>query len=93
MVEIAVTTVVVERVAPLDLEDERYLRETVFEGYWGEKLRPYLTRKDWSALSLLCDPRSDHYALRRPDFHHAQTLTLVRGVRPGPSPRPLPPSA
>ena len=82
LLDVAVTTIIIERIAPLDDADERYLRETVFEGYWGRKLRPYLSRKDWNTLSALCDPASTHYALRRADFHHLQTLTLVRGRVP-----------
>lgn len=82
LLDVSVTTIVIERVAPLDDADERYLRETVFEGYWGTKLRPYRSRKDWNTLSALCDPASAQYALRRADFHHLQTLTLTRGRVP-----------
>ena len=79
LLDVSVNTIVIERIAPLDEADERYLRETVFQGYWGRKLRPYLSRKDWNTLSALCDPASTQYALRRADFHHLQTLTLVHG--------------
>ncbi len=79
LLDVSVTTIPIERVSPLAVADERYLRETVFEGYWGQKLRPYLSRKDWRALSALTDPSSREYALRRSDFHHLQTLTLVHG--------------
>ncbi len=79
LAEVSVRTITIERLSPLNEGDERYLRQTVFEGYWGTKLRPYLTRADWNTLLALCDPASPHYALTRPDFHHIQTLTLVRG--------------
>jgi ubiquinone/menaquinone biosynthesis C-methylase UbiE len=83
LTNVTVTTTVVERVSPLGPEDERYLREVVFEGYWGEKLRPYLSRADWRTLTALCDPRSPQYAPARADFHHAQTVTLAVGTRSG----------
>ena len=75
-------TIAIERLAPLAPADQRYLQEAVFDGYWGAKLRPYLSSGDWRRLTVLTDPDSAEYALRRPDFHHLQTLTAVVGVRP-----------
>jgi SAM-dependent methyltransferase len=77
--QITASTVVVERTAPLSEIEQRYIQETVFEGYWGSKVRPYLHADDWSELQALCDPASPSYCLRRPDFHHIQTYTVVRG--------------
>lgn len=85
LVEVTSQTVVVERTAPLSDIDREYLVQTVFNGYWGEKLRPYLTVDDWSTVQRLCDPASPDFCLDRPDFHHLQTLTMVTGR---PSPRP-----
>jgi SAM-dependent methyltransferase len=79
--DVRARTVTVERVAPLTSDDEAYLVEALFRGYWGEQLRPYLAPADWGALSALCDPDSPDFCLRRPDFHYLQTFTLVTGVR------------
>ena len=74
-------TTVIERTAPLTKEDETYFVEGVFEGYWGHRVQPYLSPADWAELAALCDPASPHFALRRDDFHHLQTFTLVSGER------------
>lgn len=74
-------TVAIERFAPLAPDDEAYLVEALFRGYWGEQLRPYLAPADWEALSELCDPASPAFCLRRPDFHYLQIFTLLTGVR------------
>jgi hypothetical protein len=71
-------TIVIERIAPLSAADEEYYLEGVFRGYWGHRVQPYLTPGDWEALRALTDPESGRYCLRRPDFHHIQTYTLVR---------------
>ena len=73
-------TVVIERTAPLTAADERYFVEGVFRAYWGHRLRPYLTDADWERLEQWCDPKSPHCCLRRPDFHHLQTLTICSGL-------------
>jgi SAM-dependent methyltransferase len=70
-------TVVIERIAPLAPADEAYLLEAIFRDTWGERLRPYLSVKDFAELTALCDPSHSAYALRRPDFHFLQTFTLV----------------
>jgi len=72
-------TVMLERVSPVDTATERYLVETIFNGTWGERLRPYLTAEDHAELARLCDPQHSSYALRRPDFHFLQSFTLVTG--------------
>jgi SAM-dependent methyltransferase len=77
--KIAVRTVVIERMSPLDAASESYLNETIFRGTWGERLRPYLPPGDFAELAQLCDPLHPHYALRRPDFHFLQTFTLATG--------------
>lgn len=74
-----VRTLVIERVSPLRRSDEEYLLEGIFGGLWGERLRPYLSSGDYAQLGRLCDPRDPQFALRRPDFHFLQTLTLVTG--------------
>ena len=72
-------TFVIERVYPLSASDEDYLLRTIFQDTWGERLRPYLSVEDFTELAQLCDPGSERFALRRPDFHFLQTFTLVMG--------------
>jgi SAM-dependent methyltransferase len=76
---VAVRTVMIERVSPLDSATESYLSETIFRDTWGERVRPYLSADDHAELAALCDPRHPNYALRRPDFHLLQTFTLATG--------------
>lgn len=76
---IAVRTMVLERVGPLRGADEAYLLEAILRGTLGERLRPYLPAKEYEALAMLCDPRHPSFALRRADFHFLQTFTLVVG--------------
>jgi SAM-dependent methyltransferase len=83
LADVIAQTIAIERLAPLAAADQEYLQHAVFEGYWGLKLRPYLSARDWSTLTALTDPASPEYVLRRADFHHLQTLTAVVGVRPG----------
>ena len=77
--DVAARSVVIERLSPLDVASEAYLRETIFRDTWGERLRPYLSADDYQTLQRLCDPKDDAYALRRPDFHFMQTFSLVVG--------------
>jgi len=72
-------TVLLERVSPVDTATERYLVDTIFNGTWGERLRPYLTDEDYAELARVCDPHHSSYALRRPDFHLLQSFTLAMG--------------
>ena len=60
------------RVTPLSGADEAYLLETQFRGTCGERLRPYLAAEDFNP--------ADADALRRPDFHYLQTLSVATGV-------------
>ena len=76
---VATRTYVIERVQPLSERDQEYFSGAVFEGYWGPKLKPYLAGDDWLALQSWCNPASSAYCLDRADFHHIQTLTVVRG--------------
>jgi SAM-dependent methyltransferase len=76
---ITVSTVMIERTSPLDAASESYLRDSIFHGTWGERLRPYLSAADYDELAALCDSTHAHYALRRPDFHFLQTFTLAIG--------------
>jgi SAM-dependent methyltransferase len=76
---ITVRTVMIERVSPLDAASESYLRDSIFRGTWGERLRPYLSPADCTELEGLCDSDHPNYALRRTDFHFLQTFTLVTG--------------
>lgn len=78
---VAVQTMAIERISPLDSAAESYLSEAVFGNTWGQRLRPYLADEDFSELTRLCDPRHPHYALARPDFHFLQTLTVATGER------------
>jgi SAM-dependent methyltransferase len=72
-------TVMIERVFPLDAASESYLRDAIFLGTWGERLRRHMRNDDFEKLAELCDPAHASYALRRPDFHFLQTFTLVVG--------------
>ena len=76
---IIVRTLMIERVFPLDAASESYLKETIFRGTWGERLKPYLSLADYNELSGLCDSDGANYALRRPDFHFLQTFTFATG--------------
>ena len=75
--QVAVRTRMIERIQPLAEADERYLRDAIFRDTWGERLRPYLQPEDFGALARLCDPDDACYALRRPDFHFLQSLTMA----------------
>jgi SAM-dependent methyltransferase len=77
--DVAVNTVMIERVTPLSAADEDYLLETLFRGTWGERLRPYLSADDYHELERLCNPRNPAFALRRDDFHFLQSFTLCVG--------------
>ena len=77
--DVTARTFVIERTPPLAPEDEAYFLEGVFRAHWGEQLRPYLSTEDWLALKRLCDPDSHDFCLRRADFHHLQTFTVVVG--------------
>jgi SAM-dependent methyltransferase len=79
MSHVSARTFVIERVAPLSATDQAYLLEAIFQDTWNERLRPYLSDEDYQELCRLCDPRSPAFALRRPDFHFLQTLTVVVG--------------
>ncbi|ETX04449.1 class I SAM-dependent methyltransferase [Candidatus Entotheonella palauensis] len=79
LARVTAKTIVIERTAPLTREDERYFVEGIFRAYWGHRLRPYLSAKDRNTLEQLCDPNSPKFCLRRPDFHHIQTLTICSG--------------
>lgn len=78
---VSVHTRMIERTHPLTEADKRYLLECIFRGTWGERLRKYLCPEDFSALTRLCDPDDEGYALRRPDFHFLQSLTVAVGTR------------
>lgn len=81
LAHVSARTFMIERISPLRPVDEAYLLQAVFQGTWsmpgGERLRPYLPASDYATLSSLCDPQHPGFALRRPDFHFLQTLTLV----------------
>jgi SAM-dependent methyltransferase len=76
---VAVRTILMERVSPLDQATEHYLQEAIFRDTWGERLRPYLSSEDHEELVRLCDPQHEQFALRRADFHFLQTFTLAMG--------------
>jgi SAM-dependent methyltransferase len=75
--QVNVRTRMIERTQPLTAADERYLLDVIFRGSWGERLRAYLCREDFETLMRLCDPDDVSYALRRPDFHFLQTITIA----------------
>ncbi len=77
--EVQARTILIERTPPLTPPDEHYFIEGVFKGYWGHRVQPYLSAADWDTLTALCDPGSPDFCLRRPDFHHLQTFTVVSG--------------
>jgi hypothetical protein len=72
-------TFMIERITPLQPAAEAYLLQAIFRGTWGERLRPYLSAEDFASLAVLTDPDDANFALRRPDFHLLQTLTLAVG--------------
>ena len=78
---VSVHTRMIERTHPLAEADKRYLLECIFRGTWGERLRKYLCPEDFSALTRLCAPDDEGYALRRPDFHFLHSLTVAVGTR------------
>lgn len=73
---IVARTYVIERIQPLSQTDRDYFREAVFEGLWGDRIRPYLDPKQRDELDRYCSPASADYCLDRGDFHHLQTLTV-----------------
>jgi SAM-dependent methyltransferase len=79
---VTASTLMIERVSPLGPADEAYLVGAIFDQTWGERLRPYLSPDDYDELARLCDPQHPQFALRRPDFHFLQTLTLVMAEAP-----------
>jgi SAM-dependent methyltransferase len=79
---VKVQSIIIERVSALNPADEAYLLEAIFRGTWGDRLRPYLSRKDYAELTALCDPAHPAYALRRADFHFLQTFTMAVGEVP-----------
>jgi SAM-dependent methyltransferase len=72
-------TYVLERTQPLSQADRDYFQEAVFDGVWGEWIRPYLDAEQRTRLHRNCDPASPDYCLDRADFHHIQTLTVCTG--------------
>lgn len=80
MRHIHVRTFPIERITPLRAADEAYLLNAIFRDTWGERLRPYLALGDFEQLTRLCDPKDECFALKRPDFHFLQTLTLAVGT-------------
>ena len=78
--DVHVRTFMIERLAPLRLEDENYLLTAIFRGTWGARLQPYLSSSDYEEVTRLCDPNDPNYALRRPDFHLLQSFTLAVGA-------------
>ncbi len=78
--DVRVRTYVIERTQPLTPADRAYFVESVFKGYWGDKLVPYLSAEAWEAVTELTDPKSPGFWLDRPDFHHVQTLTVFQGT-------------
>ena len=77
--DVRADTIVIERIAPLGSADVDYLFEAIFSGTWGERLAPYLSSADYALVRQLCNPEAPGFALRRPDFHFLQTLTVVTG--------------
>jgi demethylmenaquinone methyltransferase/2-methoxy-6-polyprenyl-1,4-benzoquinol methylase len=44
-------------------------------------LEPHVSSEDWSLVRRLCDPVSDHFLPRHPDYCGLVTYTLFRGTR------------
>lgn len=72
-------TLMIERMSPVQPEDEEYLLEAIFRDTWGGRLQPYLSSSDYEELMCLCDPLHPDFSLRRADFHFLQSFTLVVG--------------
>jgi SAM-dependent methyltransferase len=81
--DISSTTYAIERVQPLSETDRGYFQHAVFEGLWGDKIRPWLDLETQRKLDANCGPESPEYCLDREDFHHIQTLTVCVGSVPG----------
>ena len=77
--QVTAKTITIERTMPLTHNDEVYFIECVFNGYWAHRVKPYLSQEDWQELQDLCDPQSPKFCLKRRDFHHIQTYTIVIG--------------
>lgn len=78
---IRVQTIAIDRIAPFDTDTEAYFLDVFFRGFW-RNLNPYLSPEDGDELMRLTDPDSPDYCLKRPDFHHIQTYTLVTATCP-----------
>lgn len=78
---IDVCTHTIERTQPLTQFDRAYFQSAVFEGFWGEKIRPFLDSTSLRKLESYCDPESEEYCLDRSDFHHIQTVTVCTGAK------------
>lgn len=78
---VAAKTFPIERISPLDSDTAAYLEQAIFRDTWGERLRPYLSNRDFAELSDYCNPHHAGFALRREEFHFLQTFTLVVGDR------------
>jgi SAM-dependent methyltransferase len=79
--DVTVHTRMIERIQPLAEADERYLLACIFRDTWGERLRKYMSPEDFAELARLCDPDDERCALRRPDFHFLQSLTIAVATR------------
>ncbi len=77
--DVTAQTFMIERLSPLAPADKTYLEEAIFRDTWGERLRPYLSDADFTALARLCDGADPRFALRRPDFHFMQSFTVAIG--------------
>jgi ubiquinone/menaquinone biosynthesis C-methylase UbiE len=77
---ITARTIVLERISPVNAATESYLQEAIFRDTWSERLRAYMSPADFTELAHNCDPQHERYALRRPDFHFIQSLSLAAGT-------------
>jgi SAM-dependent methyltransferase len=77
--DVAVRTVAIERISPLDQATRDYVQECLFDGTFRGRLSGYLGPEDHDELEGLMDPHSPQWALGHRDFHFLQTFTVTWG--------------
>ncbi|MBN1656519.1 MAG: class I SAM-dependent methyltransferase [Deltaproteobacteria bacterium] len=63
---------------PLDEQLQKVMRD-IYDMFFRE-LEAHVSTADWSTLQRLCNPESNDYLARRPDYYFFLNYTLFRGV-------------
>jgi SAM-dependent methyltransferase len=74
--DVSMRSYLLERRAPLREADRDYIQKTVFDRNWGDRLRPLLEAKDWTACRELCDVDSPRSVLRGADYYCIYPITV-----------------